>query len=377
MDTEPKVVNDVYAKSCEQAGWEYDAGNVMYRHGGAGNNWALGYQMCCGPLLQEALGAVRRELEACDRAPCLLVLHSTAGGTGSGLGTRFSEALADRFSEAVRINVCVAPYHFGEVAVQHYNSVLCLAKTSAVSDAVVLFENEVAQQLCRQMQRIESPSLSDINGVLAANLVPFLLPKRRYGGRAACSALPDDVAALCAHPAYRFLETRCAPQTARNAVDFTYDKWESLGATLRRMLQSGVACERAATKEGADLSAGRAVGSVFALRGPDAAAAESAAAALLADPVLLALHKPLLPCSMQVFHSPHVVSGYQRSASALTNGSSCLPLLRRAADRAAAMFYAGAYLHQYESYGLEKPEMVDCFRRIGQSIEDYKALAAA
>ena len=374
IDTEPKVVNDVYSRSCAQNGWQYEANNVLYRHGGAGNNWALGYQMCGGPLLQEALGAVRQELEACDRAPCLLTLHSTAGGTGSGLGTRYSEALAERFPEVPRINVCVAPYHFGEVAVQHYNSVLCLAKTSAASDAVLLFENEVAQQLCRQMLRIDSPSLQDINSVLAGNMVPFLLPKKRYGGRAACSSLPDDVATLCAHPAYRFLETRCAPQTARNAVEFTYDKWESLSATVRRMLQAGVACERAAIKESAGMRCKRAIGSIFALRGPDAASAESAAAALLEDPVLRALHKPLLPSPMQVFHSPHAVNGYQRSVSALTNGSSCLPVLQRAAERAASMLRAGAYLHQYESYGLEQTEMVDCFRRIGQSIEDYKSL---
>lgn len=35
------------------------------------------------------------------------------------------------------------PYHFGEVVVQHYNSVLCLSKIAMASDAVLLFENEV------------------------------------------------------------------------------------------------------------------------------------------------------------------------------------------------------------------------------------------
>ena len=377
VDTEPKVVNSVYSLSCANDGWEYDASNVLYRHGGAGNNWALGYQMCSGTFLEEAICAVRRELEACERAPCLLVSHSTAGGTGSGLGTRLSEALGEEFAEVKRVNISVAPYHFGEVAVQHYNSVLCLAKTSAVSDAVLLFENEVAQQLCRQMWRVDSPALADINNVLACNLIPFLLPKRTYLGRRVVSGLPDDVATLCAHPSYKFLETRVAPQTSRVAVDFTYDKWESLATTLRRLLQAGVASERALLPGPSKTVAspvGRVLGSIFAMRGPDAATSEAAATALLSDSALLALHAPLLPTPVSVFHSSHIVNGYQRSSTALTNGAACVPILRRSAEKAAEMFRTGAYVHQYESYGLEKPELVECFRRLGQTIEDYRSL---
>jgi hypothetical protein len=35
------------------------------------------------------------------------------------------------------------PYHFGEVVVQHYNSVLCLSKVAQASQSILLFENEV------------------------------------------------------------------------------------------------------------------------------------------------------------------------------------------------------------------------------------------
>ncbi len=377
VDTEPKVVNSIYSRSCANAGWEYSSENVLYRHGGAGNNWALGYQMCSGDFLEEALCAVRRELEACERTPCILIEHSTAGGTGSGLGTRLSEALGECFSEVTRVNVSVAPYHFGEVAVQHYNSVFCLAKTSAASDASILFENEVAQQLCKQMWRIESPTLHDINNVLAGNLVPFLLPKREFDGKQAVSGLADDVATLCAHPSYKFLETRISPQTSRNAVDFTFDKWETLSATLRRLLRAGVACERSLISgdiHNKSPPAGKVLGSIFAMRGPDASSAGAAATALLADDVLRALHAPLLPTPVSVFHSHHAVNGYQRSTTALTNGAACMPILQRSAEKAAEMFRHGAYVHQYESYGLEKPELVECFRRIGQTIEDYRTL---
>ena len=48
-----------------------------------------------------------------------------------------------QFQNALRINVVVMPYHFGEVIVQHYNSLLCLSKISQLSDGVLLFDNEV------------------------------------------------------------------------------------------------------------------------------------------------------------------------------------------------------------------------------------------
>jgi hypothetical protein len=40
------------------------------------------------------------------------------------------------------------PYHFGEVIVQHYNSLLCLSKVSQASDGVMLFDNEVCMKAC-------------------------------------------------------------------------------------------------------------------------------------------------------------------------------------------------------------------------------------
>ena len=190
---------------------------MLYRHGGAGNNWAMGYQMCSGDFLDSSINCLRRELECCDLPPMLLTIHSTAGGTGSGLGTRITEAMCEEFSDVTRMNISITPYHFGEVVVQHYNSVLSLAKISAASNAVLTFENEVAQDLCKKMRRIERPTIEDINQTITASLVPILLPKystRRSdtSGRIA-SHLQDDVADLCSHPGFRFLDV-----STRNCV---------------------------------------------------------------------------------------------------------------------------------------------------------------
>jgi hypothetical protein len=82
IDTEPKVVNNIYEKSCNKShlGWEYNHENVLYRHGGAGNNWALGYQMCSGDFLLAIINAIIKEIKLSyingNGPPLLLIVHS-------------------------------------------------------------------------------------------------------------------------------------------------------------------------------------------------------------------------------------------------------------------------------------------------------------
>jgi tubulin delta len=137
LDTEPKVINENLTKSSKKK-WRIDPKSVAYRHGGAGNNWSLGYQMASGEFLEISMNLIRRELERCDYSQALVFMHSVAGGTGSGLGTKISESCADAFPQATRLNIAIAPYHFGEVVVQHYNAILCLSKIAAASDAVLV-----------------------------------------------------------------------------------------------------------------------------------------------------------------------------------------------------------------------------------------------
>jgi len=234
LDTEPKAVNACLDKAVRNKIWSYEKLGIAYRHGGAGNNWSVGYNMCSGEFLEIALDAIRRELEHCDALPIIITVHSIGGGTGSGLGTKISEECSDSFSDVTRLNITIAPYHFSEVVVQHYNSSLSLSKISNAADGVLLFENEVAEDLGRTMRKIARPSLDDINSTIATNIIPMCLPKS-FGSNSISlrsSTLSDDVELLCSHPSYKFLDIKCSPQTSDKAVEYTYDPWKAL---LRRI----------------------------------------------------------------------------------------------------------------------------------------------
>ena len=194
--------------------WAYDPSSCAYRHGGAGNNWAMGYQMCSGKFLETSVDCIRRELEHCDLPPSILISHSIGGGTGSGLGTKITEVAADEFPDVTRLNAAVMPYHFGEVIVQHYNSVLCLSKIAHNSDGIMLFDNEIAHDMCKNGFGKDRPVLKDLNLAIAMGLVSTFLPKNApMGSRSPrSSSLPMQIADMCAHPGYRFMDVKFVPQ---------------------------------------------------------------------------------------------------------------------------------------------------------------------
>jgi len=216
IDTEPKVIHECIEHAKLSKKWTFDPNCSVYRHGGAGNNWAMGYQLCSGSFRESALDRIRHELEQVDISSTLVVMHSLGGGTGSGLGTRITEEISDEFSGSSIINLAVMPYHFGEVVVQHYNSVLSLAKIASSSNGVLLYENEVAHNLCVSMRGIEQPTLYDVNRSITSSVVPAFIPKRVSSP--CCDGisglLGQDMAHLCGHPGYRFMDVKNTPQVA-------------------------------------------------------------------------------------------------------------------------------------------------------------------
>jgi len=206
--------------------------------------------MCSGEFADTALDCVRRELEFVDNCPFLIVAHSLAGGTGSGLGTRITEQIGDEFSDCVRMNLAITPYHFGEVVVQHYNAVLSLAKIASSSDAILLFENEVAQYMCKQTRGIERPTLGDINELIASHLVPILLPSYRLSHsldpppHSIRCDLAESIRHLCPHSGFKFIDVKTVPQTPKQSVEYTYDTWHSLINTISRMQVRGSYIDR-------------------------------------------------------------------------------------------------------------------------------------
>ncbi|KAJ8937451.1 hypothetical protein NQ314_011840 [Rhamnusium bicolor] len=80
----------------------FDKKCFVTNYPGSGNNWAEGF---CdhGPIYKETiLEAIKHAVERCDSLHGFLLLISSGGGTGSGLGTYVLQLLADYYPKIER-----------------------------------------------------------------------------------------------------------------------------------------------------------------------------------------------------------------------------------------------------------------------------------
>ncbi|KAL7753011.1 Tubulin delta chain [Sorochytrium milnesiophthora] len=237
VDTEAKVIRAVHGK---QRTWQYDARNVYFRRAGAANNWAYGYHKHGSDFYELIRSSIRREARACPVLGGFVLLHSLAGGTGSGLGSRITERLRQDYPMAVVVNQVVWPYHRGEVIVQNYNMVLTLHHLYQVADMILVLFNDQLHQICSERLALKSVSFQDMNAIIARCLYN-ILHSCRAGIRAdidkdsSTTSLFDLVRAAVPHPHYKLVTMKYVPQVPSGSVDYTILTWQSLAKHLLQM----------------------------------------------------------------------------------------------------------------------------------------------
>ncbi|CAE7022678.1 gammaTub23C, partial [Symbiodinium sp. CCMP2456] len=95
LDMEPRVINVIQSSEYAEL---YNPENVFISKdgGGAGNNWAKGYSTA-EKVQEEVFDMVDREADGSDSLEGFVLIHSIAGGTGSGMGSFLLEAINDRY----------------------------------------------------------------------------------------------------------------------------------------------------------------------------------------------------------------------------------------------------------------------------------------
>lgn len=76
----------------------------------------------------EILEMLDREADGSDSLEGFLMSHSTAGGTGSGLGSYLLECINDRYPKKLIQTYSVFPNHDTDIVVSPYNCMLTLSR---------------------------------------------------------------------------------------------------------------------------------------------------------------------------------------------------------------------------------------------------------
>ena len=383
VDMEPKVVRRALKTSARGTGWRFDDNRACSAQGGAGNNWARGHRRGGPQHRDRVLALVRREVEDCDELDGFLLVQSLAGGTGAGLGTALAEALRDDYPGARLLNHCVWPYETGEVAVQSFNTLLSLGGLLEASDGVLLASNQELHRVCQKRLGLARPTFADLNAAAARALSSVLLPckvgdGRGGGARRAARPLGDLLEHLCAdRGGLKLLSLRSLPLVPPKTAAFGTYSWDSMLKWLRQMavtgwhVDEGLDWGRQAPGQHGGWPIGRSAADYLVLRGRGASAVDPAAfrarGAYASAPA--GGREPLLVASCERGFGGHTVA-----ASLLSNCQTCVAPTQRMLQRARAMYTAGAYVHQYERFGLERGDFEAAFEAVEGTMAKYCAL---
>ncbi len=111
-----------------------------------------------------------------------MLLHSIAGGTGSGLGSYILERMNDRFPKKLIQTYSVFPdSQGGGVVVNPYNSLLAMRRLTQNADSVVVLDNGALSRIAADRLNVQEPSFQQTNqlvGTLSQSLYSKLTDDR-------------------------------------------------------------------------------------------------------------------------------------------------------------------------------------------------------
>ena len=142
------------------------------------SNYVRGSYTLGREILEDCLREIQRLAEDCSNLEGFLVLHSIAGGTGSGLTSMLLSRLRVNFDKKLIVSavVTLSP-DLSNGPMEIYNT--CGYFSNQVpSDVVVLYNNEGLYSVLESSLDIRNPDYSQINELVAHSLSSILLGSR-------------------------------------------------------------------------------------------------------------------------------------------------------------------------------------------------------
>ncbi|KAI1949265.1 gamma-tubulin [Ophidiomyces ophidiicola] len=234
LDLEPRVINAIQTGPYRNI---YNPENFFVgKQGiGAGNNWAAGY--ATGETVhEEVFDMIDREADGSDSLEGFMLLHSIAGGTGSGLGSFLLERMNDRFPKKLIHTYSVFPdTQAADVVVNPYNSLLAMRRLTQNADSVVVLDNGALSRIAADRLHVQEPSFQQTNQ-LVSTVMSASTTTLRYPGYMH-NDLGSVIASLIPIPRSHFLITSYTPFTGDIVEQAKTVRKTTVLDVMRRLLQ--------------------------------------------------------------------------------------------------------------------------------------------
>lgn len=100
-----------------------------------------------------------------------MLMHSIAGGTGSGFGSFMLERLNDKFPKKLIQTYSVFPNaQEGDVVVQPYNAMLTLKRLTNHADSVVVLDNGALARISADRLHVQTPTFDQTNQLVRPDI---------------------------------------------------------------------------------------------------------------------------------------------------------------------------------------------------------------
>jgi len=358
VDSEGKVVKKLW----HHFGSRYHKNNLITGVRGCGSNWAVGYygnkSSDDDSLLSRTLDAIRKETERCSSFSGIILIHSLAGGTGSGLGSLLHQRLRDEYPMNYILSCVIAPYESGESPLQDYNASLCLSSLHEHADSILLFKNDEVLQKSnvlreyKQAQKVQkslSVSLVDCNQYIARCIAELILPTESVSSDSArCAGFGLEpwelVRTVCPVPSTKFFHAGCVPCTAQNIL--------SDAVKVANHQHGHNHCTN--------------ISGLFVIRG-------NSPSFHVNSVIKQMKFVQWNPFPLDVWTSKVNPLGSSKTTSlvAATNCSIIVPFLERTVTKAKTKFIVNAYRHWYTKYGCTDDDFLQAFANLDTVTSSY------
>ncbi|KAL5238445.1 hypothetical protein ACI65C_005855 [Semiaphis heraclei] len=179
VDLEPTVIDQI--RSGPNRGL-YHPDQLISGKEDAANNFARGYHTEGRTYLESVMEGIRLFAESSEGVQGFIVFHSMGGGTGSGMTSLVSESLRQDYAKKSNLEVLVYPApKVSTAVVEPYNALLVSHKTLDTTDCAFIVDNEAIYDISASKLDVERPMYHNLNRIIS-QVVSSITASLRFPG---------------------------------------------------------------------------------------------------------------------------------------------------------------------------------------------------
>jgi tubulin delta len=320
---------------------------------------------------------------------------SMAGGTGSGVGSYYTELLSDLYTRISLCNSCIWPFKSGEVTLQNYNFLLTLNKLYETSQSIILIENDILSQIHKRVHANQKKAVdltfNDLNLIAGHQLASLLQPC--LSSTSSQNYLNELLGDLCPNNDYKLLSLNNVPQMSQQAIEFSSHNWSSLYRSAKQLLFTGgyLDMDLSVEQKIESNTFNKSIGLCLLARGADIEGPSRSWTNILSEHSNMInsyfdvnykdkyfssnLYKGLVGSEIKLWVSQRSFNSYDKSLTLLSNSQFSAVKIESLVAKAWDMFASKAYLHHYVKYDkFDEQLLLNSFIFAEQLIKNYKSI---